>query len=103
METSDVSYNSYSSRNNRFYTYILFSLRDKGLYIGYTTNLKYRLLEYGKGRVTTTKNRNPLYLIFYEYFVNKADAKAREKFLKSGFGRKQLAKALQHILTTLIS
>ena len=84
METSDVSFN----KEYKFYIYILFSLEDKGFYIGYTTDLKHRLTEHAKGQVTATKFRRPFKLVHYEYFINKADAKAREKFLKSGFGRK---------------
>ncbi|MBI2515173.1 GIY-YIG nuclease family protein [Candidatus Wolfebacteria bacterium] len=79
-----------------FYVYILFSQKDEGLYIGYTENLKIRLGEHFKGRVTATRNRKPLILIHYEAFTNKKDAKAREVFLKSGFGRSQMKKALQN-------
>lgn len=94
QETSDVSL-------NRFFVYVLFSLKDKKLYIGYTTNLELRLMEHKSGRVTSTKKRRPLQLIFYEVFIEKEDAKAREVFLKSGFGRDQLKKALGKTLTYL--
>ena len=77
IETFDVS--------SKYYVYILWSYKDKGLYIGYTTELKNRLTEHAAGRVTATKLRIPLKLIHYEYFLNRADAKAREEFLKSGF------------------
>jgi putative endonuclease len=86
METSDVS---------RYYVYILFSLKDHGLYIGYTTDLKQRFITHFKGQSTATKNRRPFKLVHYEYFVNKTDAKAREEFLKSGYGRKQLDQILK--------
>lgn len=85
-ETSDVS---------KHYVYILYSIRDKGLYIGYATNLKTRLLNHSNNKVTSTKYRNPFKLIHYEYFINKKDAEAREKFLKSGYGRKQFKKFLK--------
>jgi putative endonuclease len=83
-------------KNQFFYIYILFSHKDNGLYIGYTENLKIRLGEHFKGRVIATKNRKPLLLIHYEAFTNRKDAKAREEFLKSGFGRSQMKKALQN-------
>jgi len=41
------------------------------------------------------QTRLPVELINFEGFTNKKDAKAREKFLKSGFGKSQLKKALQ--------
>ena len=84
-----------------FYVYILFSMKDGKLYIGYTENLIIRLGEHFKGRVIATRNRRPLNLIHYEAFTNKKDAKAREEFLKSGFGRQQMKKALQNILKEL--
>jgi len=83
------------------YVYILFSEMDKKLYVGYTANLKERLGDHFHGRVASTKKRRPLVLIHYEAFRNRIDAKAREEFLKSGFGRSQLKKALQHILKDL--
>ncbi|PIR43835.1 hypothetical protein COV24_00725, partial [candidate division WWE3 bacterium CG10_big_fil_rev_8_21_14_0_10_32_10] len=33
-----------------FYTYVLFSFKDKKLYIGYTNNLKRRLKEHSQGK-----------------------------------------------------
>ena len=91
METSDVS-------NNRFYVYVLLSLKDFGFYIGFTRDLKTRLREHARGGVASTKFRRPFKLIHYEYFINEADAKARERFLKSGFGRKQLKASLKRTL-----
>ncbi len=84
-----------------FYIYILFSSKDYKLYIGYTENLKTRLGEHFHGRVIATKNRRPLILIHYEALTNKQDAKVRERFLKSGFGRSQLKKAIQNRLGEL--
>lgn len=87
---------------NKFhYTYTLFSLKDKKLYTGYSDNLKSRINDHQKGKVRATKDRRPLVLIHYEAFANIKDAKAREKFLKSGFGRNQLKKALQNVLKEL--
>lgn len=87
METSDVS--------SKYYIYILYSLKDQGLYIGYTTDLKNRLTQHSKNQATSTKLRTPFKLIHYEYFIDKKDAKAREKYLKSGYGRKQLNQILK--------
>ncbi|OHA62876.1 MAG: hypothetical protein A3E07_00715 [Candidatus Wildermuthbacteria bacterium RIFCSPHIGHO2_12_FULL_45_9] len=79
-----------------WYVYILFSEKDQKLYIGYSESLKLRLRDHFKGEVAATKNRRPLLLIHYEAFTNKKDAKAREVFLKSGFGRSQIKQALQN-------
>lgn len=93
-ETSDVS-------KPRYYVYILYSIKDNGFYIGFTSNLKIRLIKHARGEVTATKSRTPLKLIHYEYFVNENDAKAREEFLKSGYGRKQLQSILKRTLKVL--
>jgi predicted GIY-YIG superfamily endonuclease len=47
-ETSDVSY-------RKHYTYILYSLLDGGFYIGFTDNLKLRLIKHVMGEVASTK------------------------------------------------
>lgn len=83
---------------DKYYVYILYSLKDKGFYIGFTTDLKRRLVEHAKGLSLSTKFRRPFTLIHYEYFINETDAKAREVFLKSGFGRKQLKESLKRTL-----
>lgn len=84
-----------------YFVYILFSIKDRKLYIGYTENFKTRIKEHFKGKVRATKDRRPLVLIHYEAFRNRKDARARERFLKSGFGRSQFKKALQNLLLDL--
>jgi len=37
-------------------------------------------------------------LVFYEAFLNRKDAAAREKYLKSGYGRQQLKDILKNSL-----
>jgi len=82
----------------RFYVYTIFSLKDKKFYTGYTVDLRRRLKEHAMGLSKATKFRRPFLLIHYEYFINETDAKARERFLKSGFGRNQLKQALKRTL-----
>ncbi|HLE49075.1 MAG TPA: GIY-YIG nuclease family protein [Patescibacteria group bacterium] len=85
----------------KFYVYTLLSLKDKKFYTGYTTDLKIRLTQHSKGLVKSTKLRRPFKLIHYEYFINEEDAMSRERFLKSGFGRKQLKNALKRTLRNI--
>ncbi len=82
----------------RYYVYVLLSLKDGRFYTGFTINLKKRLQEHARGEVKSTAERRPLKLVHYEYFINEADARAREVFLKSGFGREQLRQSLKHTL-----
>ncbi len=79
-----------------FYTYVLLSLKDSKLYIGYSNDLKQRISEHHVGLISTTKNRRPLKLIYYESCLSMQDAIAREKSLKTGFGRKYLKNRLKY-------
>ncbi|MCX6355760.1 MAG: GIY-YIG nuclease family protein [Candidatus Aureabacteria bacterium] len=81
-----------------YYVYILQSERDNNLYIGYTNNLKERILLHNTGKVFSTKNRTPLQLIYYEAFMDKKDASEREKWLKTGWGHNQIRKILSNYL-----
>ncbi len=73
-----------------FYTYVLKSLKDVKLYIGWTNNLKHRIKEHNKGLVDATKNRRPLRLEYFEACNSKEKAIKREKYFKTGFGRRFL-------------
>ena len=87
--------------HNMNYVYILHSEKDGGLYIGYTTDLKRRLSEHQKGLSKSTKHRAPVHLIHYEAFSEVADARAREKYLKSEHGREQLKNQLKRLFAKL--
>ena len=63
---------------------------DHGLYIGYSGNLRRRLAEHQAGEANATAHRGPWRLIYYEAYIEEADARGREVFLKSGAGRKHL-------------
>ena len=65
-----------------FYVYILLSLKDKKIYIGYSNNLKRRFQEHLEGKVKSTKGRLPVKLIYYEAFLSETDARRREIKLK---------------------
>ena len=82
-----------------YYVYLLQSLKDKSLYIGFTENLGSRLQEHNSGGNASTKKSIPYDLIYFEGYKNKADALGREKFLKSGSGWRYLKKQLAHFLS----
>ena len=78
--------------------YVLRSESDSGFYIGYSTDLKRRLSEHTRGASFATKSRGPWKLIYYEAYLNQEDALGREKYLKSGSGRRFLRAQLRHYL-----
>ncbi len=81
-----------------FYVYILRSLKDNKFYIGFTADLRRRIGEHNQKLPLSTKGRWPLELIFYEAHRNRKDAMAREKFLKTGWGRNYVQKILANYL-----
>ena len=81
-----------------YYVYILKSLKDNSLYIGYTSDLKKRFTDHNNGKSLATKYRKPYKLVFYEAFTDKIDAKHREIYLKSGGGFRSIKKILKRAL-----
>ena len=73
-----------------FYAYVLESLKDGNLYIGFTSNLKRRIEEHKRGYNFSTKFRLPIKLIYYEACLNERDAKRREQYLETTQGRRFL-------------
>jgi putative endonuclease len=73
-----------------FYTYVLRSKKDNKLYIGFTPDLKSRIVKHNKGLVLATKLRLPLELVYYEACLDEKKALRREKYFKTGFGRRFL-------------
>jgi len=81
-----------------FYVYVLRSESDGGFYIGYSSNLRVTLWQHQDGRSRATSYRGPWRLIYYEAYLRQADALGREKYLKSGAGRRFLKAQLRHYL-----
>lgn len=65
------------------------------VYIGYSEDLKQRVVSHNKGENKSTKAYIPLELIHYEAYRNKKDAKRRELYLKSNQGRTTLLTMLK--------
>ncbi len=83
------------------YVYILQSANDGNLYTGYTTNLRQRFADHNAGNASSTHDRRPLQLIYYEAYLLAKDAKARELFLKSGSGKRFIRKQLRHYFKSI--
>ncbi len=86
----------------KYFVYVLQSVKDKMMYVGYSADLKARLLEHQAGRVKSTKNRRPLELIYYEVSLNKEDALHREKYLKTSYGKRYIKNRLKKFLADSI-
>jgi putative endonuclease len=71
-----------------YYVYILQSELDNKFYTGYTKNIELRFEQHNKGQVKSTKDRQPLKLIYFEACLNQQDATHREKYLPRGINRR---------------
>lgn len=65
-----------------YYVYVLFSVNNKVLYIGYTNNIKRRLVEHNTNKSFSTKNQGRWVLVYCEMYRSKEDAVKREHRLK---------------------
>lgn len=78
-----------------FYVYVLESLKNRELYVGYSDNLKVRLEKHNRGAVLSTKRYMPWKLIYYEACLNREDAQRREKYFKNSQGRRLMKRRLK--------
>ena len=86
-----------------YYVYVLVSGKDGNWYTGYTVDLRARLKQHQEGKSRSTQSRGPWTLIYYEASVDVEDARARERYLKSGMGKRYLRNRLRNYLTALRS
>lgn len=82
-----------------YYVYVLQSSKNKKwLYKGSTFDLEKRVKDHNSGRNFSTAPHVPLRLIYHEVYLLKADAEAREKYLKTSMGMRVLKKQLKYFL-----
>ena len=82
-----------------WYVYVLKSQTSKMWYTRFTSDLRKRFNQHVKGESTWTKNRGPWKIIYYEMCLNKEDARSREKYLKTGMGKRYLKNRLKSFLS----
>ena len=84
-----------------FYVYVLFSEKDKKLYIGYSCDVYRRLEQHNAGLNTSTAPRRPFRLIYFEAHILAADALRRESYFKTSSGKRTLQIILKQTLDDL--
>ncbi|MBL7081244.1 MAG: GIY-YIG nuclease family protein [Candidatus Omnitrophica bacterium] len=78
-----------------FYVYILKSLKSNKRYTGFTNKEpQLRLVEHNSGTNSYTRTNRPFVLLYSESFPSEKEARRRERFLKTGLGRKVLNKLI---------
>jgi putative endonuclease len=73
-----------------FFVYVLYSLKYDRTYTGMTIDIERRLKEHNDHQNKSTKAYAPWILIYQEEFKTRAEARKKEKYLKSGNGREFL-------------
>lgn len=79
----------------QWYVYLLLSKKTSRWYIGSTKNMQKRILSHNGGKNRSTKHDMPWRLIYCETGLSRDDARAREKYLKSGMGHRFLKNRLK--------
>lgn len=78
-----------------WYVYLLVSKKNSKWYIGSTKDMQKRILAHNFGRNKATKYGLPWKFVYCEIGLDRDDARAREKYLKSGMGRRYLRNRLK--------
>ena len=73
-----------------FKVYAIKSESRNYIYVGMTQDIENRLERHNKGYEKTTRSYKPFDLIHQESFATRAEARKREKYLKSGIGKEFL-------------
>jgi putative endonuclease len=77
-----------------YYVYVIRSEGYNSNYVGSTNDVEKRLSEHNAGKCRYTSGRRPWVLVYKESYPTRSEAMKREKFLKSGQGRKFLKEQL---------
>jgi len=82
-----------------YYVYVLKSKLDGKFYTGFTSDIEKRLNEHNSGKVSSTRSRIPLEIVYFEFCLNIDDAIHREKYLKTTYGKRYLKTRLKNYLS----
>jgi putative endonuclease len=73
-----------------YYTYAIKSKVRNYIYVGLSSNMERRLSDHNGKRNKTTAPYAPFDVLLIEEYPTRADAREREKYLKSGIGKEFL-------------
>jgi len=83
--------------NIKYFVYVIQSEVDKRLYVGLSHNVAKRLKSHNNGENFSTKGFRPWKLVYQEEIGTREDARKREKYLKSGYGKEFLKNLVKNI------
>ena len=76
------------------YLYVIKSEQNGDLYVGITQNVETRLNDHQNGKNRYTKGLRPWNLVLVEEFEDWKEARKKEKYYKSGYGKEKLKELL---------
>ena len=85
-----------------YFVYAINSKDRNYIYVGLTNNVNRRLTEHNKGENRSTKAFIPFELIMKESFETRLEARAREKYLRSGIGKEYLKNIINARVAKLV-
>lgn len=75
-------------QNEKFYVYVLQSLKDFSFYIGQCDDLDKRMSKHFEGFSKYTASKRPLRLVYFEVLNSRSDAIKRERAIKNQKSKK---------------
>ncbi|MCF6214489.1 MAG: GIY-YIG nuclease family protein [Flavobacteriaceae bacterium] len=79
-----------------FFVYALWSKKFDKIYVGFSSKPNERLKDHNSGKSTYTNKFKPWQRFYLEEVSSKEEALKREKYYKSGWGRKKLKFELEN-------
>ncbi|NOT91227.1 GIY-YIG nuclease family protein [Ferruginibacter sp.] len=70
-------------KKEKFFVYILQSMKDFSFYIGQSNDLDYRISKHNDGMSKYTASKMPWRLVYFEMYESRTDALQREKAIKN--------------------
>jgi len=80
----------------KFFTYILQSLKDFSFYVGQCDDLDRRMSKHFDGFSKYTASKRPLRLVYFEILVSRSAALKREKEIKKMKSRKYIEQLISN-------
>ena len=77
-----------------FYAYVIKSINSSFVYKGHCEDLDERLKQHNSGMTASLRPHLPFKIIYFEEFATRAEAINREKYFKTGGGRRFLKSKL---------
>ncbi len=77
-----------------YYVYVIRG--PKQFYTGSTKDLKKRFSEHSENKMFSTKDRGPWEIVYYEASLSEKDARERERYLKTAWGKRYLRNRIKN-------